>query len=264
MKYPFFFIAIIWLTAGCGSSGKLSQKALKHRIEETVAGLDMTGLPSHRSRIRDAFTSALLIAYQEDQYSGKSDSLTIEVFETQDKYVFVRFSAMVDLQKVALFRLEADRISVIFENFHSIELWRTYISDLNGDSFLDVIHCIHPPSGCCMGDLQMVRLYNPEIKSFEDEMGFWNPTFDPQNGIIRGIVYGHHGRAPIYKFQWDGSQIDTLAYVLKVKDQDGFYLVDEFTSEKDIDLGPREGTWVPELPEEYADIDGLDWFLGTE
>jgi hypothetical protein len=243
---------------GCRSNRNISNEEWERQIEETISSLEIEGEKSNQIRIQNAFKNAfkkaLQISFKETRYSENTDSILVDIFETKDKYVFIRFKADIDNNKVGLFRIDENEINLVFEETVGNGFSLSNVDDINGDNYLDVITSFYSPSGCCMRLLVKVRLYNPEINTFEKGIEFMNPTFDAKNKFVRGIKYGHSGTVPTYKYKWQNLKIDTVEYIHPNPNGESQYL-----KSKGAD---KEKYEINELPKEYLKIEGIDWFLG--
>ncbi|MFK7749862.1 MAG: hypothetical protein AB8B65_15825, partial [Kordia sp.] len=86
------------------------------------------------------------------------------------------------------------------------------------------------------------------------------PTFASKEKQIRGFGYGHPGMVNLYKYAWNGFEIDTLESISS--------LLNPINGEKESDTIYRfikKGEIVEkllELPKEYQNINGIEWYLG--
>ena len=217
--------------------------------------------------IQAGFKKAIPIALTHDTFFSTSDSLEIHVFQTREKYAFIRFDAYFET-KGGLYKIEGDKvIDTIFQEYWNVGYSMDTIRDVNGDHYLDVITSYYSPSGCCRRNDIYVRVYNPFTHQFEKGLSFMNPTFYPKEGIIRGVKYGHPGEVPLYKFKWNSFAIDTIEYVYPDKDRKSNFILSQrrltYDELKNLSLltGDPRVRIVGKLPEEYLTIEDLDWFL---
>jgi hypothetical protein len=153
-----------------------------------------------------------------------------------------------------------------FEKAISHRQWNlTYendeIKDVNGDGLDDFVVNWYGASGCCLKAFSNVYLIRNNQKTFSKNFEFINPTFSPKEKLIRGVEYGHPGQTEMYKFQWVGEKIDTIEYIaFETKKEDSSIktgkiqiLNSKFKTVKVLD----------EIPSEYHEIFGFDWFLGN-
>jgi hypothetical protein len=90
-----------------------------------------------------------------------------------------------------------------------------YLRDINGDENIDFIIDWESGSGCCPRQSKIVFLYKD--KNFI-RYDFLNPTFSPKEKIVRGLGYGYFPEVGLYKYQWNGTQLDTVEYIYRTKE----------------------------------------------
>jgi hypothetical protein len=117
---------------------------------------------------------------------------------------------------------------------------------------LDYIVHYYPQSGCCLRDCYDVFLQHANGE-FLDEIRFINPTFSVKEKIIRGLQYGYS--APLYKYQWNGFNLDTIEYIFFPDSTNGYHYIKSrhylFSREKDKD---KKGQIIKGIPDEYKNI----------
>jgi hypothetical protein len=137
------------------------------------------------------------------------------------------------------------------------------IRDVNGDNLKDFIVNWYGSSGCCLKAFSNVYLLMSDKKSFFMNSEFINPTFSPEEQIIRGICYGHPGETEMYKYKWKGEKVDTLEYVYYEKnskgEKTGMILVSNRIPYGNNFIILKR---LSEVPMEYTTIKGFDWFTG--
>lgn len=138
----------------------------------------------------------------------------------------------------------------------------TYINDtmrdVNGDGNKDFLVHWYPSSGCCRRDVYNVFLYQQQTGSFTKDYEFINPTFSPRERIIRGVEYGHPGEVGLYKYKWNGLQVDTLEFVYPYDNHKGKFIR---TKTQEYRPTEKEGIVLTSLPAEYRRIESIEWFL---
>ncbi len=151
----------------------------------------------------------------------------------------------------------------------SHEQWTiTYVNDtirdINGDGFNDFVVNWYGSSGCCLKAYSNVYLLRSDKKTFSNNFEFINPTFSPKGKFIRGVCYGHPGETEIYKYKWNGENVDTLEYVSYQKNDKGVKTGKVIVS-TDRPYGDKFKTLkvLNSVPVEYRKIVGFDWFTGT-
>lgn len=139
----------------------------------------------------------------------------------------------------------------------------TYINDtardVNGDGFKDFLIHSYPSSGCCRRDVYNVYLSQENGDAFTNDYRFINPTFSPNEGIIRGVLYGHPGEVGLYKYKWNGLQVDTLEFIYPDQsdtvNRHFFKTRSQLHSSKSI-----KRTTLKLVPKDYYGIESYDWF----
>jgi len=132
------------------------------------------------------------------------------------------------------------------------------IKDVNGDQYKDFLVHWYPYSDCCRRHIVNVYLYKPNTGSFSKKYEFINPTFFPEEKLIRGLEFGKPGKIGLYKYAWNGLTVDTLEFVYpNPNDRDKFIK----TKTQTRNATEEDGTVLNNLPAEYKRIEGIDWFL---
>lgn len=130
------------------------------------------------------------------------------------------------------------------------------IMDINGDGLKDYDAIWYPGNGCCRRNVHKVYLLKDD-GSFTSEYEFMNPTFDPDNKLIRGVTYGHPGStAELYKYKWNGFDVDELEYISHIwwdEQQTGF-----------VKYINNDTLKINKIPEEYLGVYDIEWFIGDD
>jgi hypothetical protein len=159
-----------------------------------------------------------------------------------------------------------------FEKVLSYERWALeYIGDtvrdINGDGLKDFVVNWYGNTGCCLKAFSNVYLQRTDKKTFSENFEFINPTFSPQEHIIRGVCYGHPGETEMYKFKWNKEAVDTIEYIYYEKndkgDKTGKLIVSNSLPYSDKHKVLKRLSYIPA---EYRKIEGYDWFtdnMGT-
>lgn len=228
-------------------------------------------------RLDKVLQDALKIAYQhinKDKFVEKfevSDENGLIGVEMDLNYHFTKTTSHLIIRRTNANTVDIDIYSKNngkYEKVLSHEQWNlTYVSDtirdINGDGLNDFVVNWYGACGCCLKGFSNVYLMRQDNKSFSESFEFINPTFSPKEKIIRGVCYGHPGETELYKYKWNGEQIDTLEYVSFEKNEKG-----EKTGKILITTNrPSNGMFkilkvLNEVPAEYNKIDGYDWFTG--
>ena len=158
-----------------------------------------------------------------------------------------------------MFLLEETDFKKVFE----IEpLANTYIDDtlrdINGDKYKDFLVHSYSTSGCCRRNVYNVFLYFPKTGSFTQDYRFMNPTFSPNEKLIRGVEYGYPGEVGLYKYKWNGLHVDTIEFIYPYHNKKGQFIK---TTKQEYLPAINEGIVLKSLPKEYQKIESLEWFL---
>jgi hypothetical protein len=133
------------------------------------------------------------------------------------------------------------------------------IQDVNGDGQKDFLVDWYGNNGCCLKNHYEVYLINTDNETFTPSYKFINPTFSAKEKVIRGVCYGHPGETELYKYKWNGLIVDTIEYIYPDKRRKGHYLKSDRLPY--MSKGVKE-TKLNDIPVEYKNIYGYDWFLG--
>jgi hypothetical protein len=112
-------------------------------------------------------------------------------------------------------------------------------------------------SGCCRRDVYNVYLNQPDKGNFTQDYEFINPTFSAKEKIIRGVEYGNPGEVGLYKYKWNGLQVDTIEFIYPDANNKG-----QFIKTKKGAYRPtgKEGVVLKTVPKEYQKIESYEWF----
>lgn len=133
------------------------------------------------------------------------------------------------------------------------------IIDVNGDKNKDFIVFWSPNSGCCHAEFSNVYLNKGDDSAFSKDYEFINPTFSPNEKIIRGVEYGYPEEVGLYKFKWNGFQVDTIEYIYHDQKNKGQFIK---TKNSYKNPHPKDGETLKTVPEEYTNIESYYWFNG--
>jgi hypothetical protein len=155
-----------------------------------------------------------------------------------------------------------------FEKVISYEQWtmvyrKDTIVDVNGDGLKDYVVNGYGANGCCLKAFSEVYLARENHRAFSKSFQFLNPTFSPDEKIIRGVCYGFVGETCMYKYRWNGESVDTLEYVSYEMNEEGKKTGKVIATKHEI-LRKNEKVLnrFDSVPNEYTTIAGYDWFTG--
>lgn len=132
------------------------------------------------------------------------------------------------------------------------------LRDANGDGFRDYVLRTYSSSGCCRRNDDLVRLYNRASGAFGESFRLLNPTYYPEERLVRGVEYGHPGWVPLYTSRF--------THLGEPKEVECIYRLRE-TPERFVrgacrQTGERpEGDTLNALPKVYESVEELSWFL---
>jgi len=182
------------------------------------------------------------------------------LFQNSRKHLLIRrkvpWGAVLDI-----YLLQDNKLNSVIQRIQS---GMTYIDDtlrdVNGDKYKDFLVHWYPSAGCCLRDVFNVYLYQPQTGTFTKDYEFINPTFSPEEKIIRGLEYGHPGEAGLYKYKWNGLHVDTIEFVYPYTKGAGKFIR---TKKSEYKPTEKDGTVLKSLPSEYKKIDttSIGWFL---
>lgn len=267
MKHVVFALSLIFLFSNCKSSEQSPYQGVIEAGLQQLSTRLLEAFPnengaSARSILFEATKKAFGLAYEKEDYTEVSDSLTIRVFREQDKFVFIRSRPLGYEASIGLYKVSDSEIVPLFEKDWIVGYHRDTLRDINGDGYQDILSWHYTPSGCCRRNLAKVRLYNHETNSFEAPIEFMNPTFFPDKKLIMGVFYGHTGAVPLYKYKWNNLRADILEYIYPIHNLVGSYVRSSspIPYEKSLNLIGHEPK-INSLPKEYEQVEDLDWFL---
>ena len=138
------------------------------------------------------------------------------------------------------------------------------IRDVNGDGTKDFVVDTYGSSGCCLKAFSAVYLARPDGRSFSEPVDFTNPTFFPDEQVVRGVAYGYRGIAPLYKKKWEGENLEDVEYVFFETDTALVRSGRIIRADSDDVTQAKKVEYLKEIPKEYESIFGFDWFLGKD
>jgi hypothetical protein len=160
---------------------------------------------------------------------------------------------------IDLFLFENDKFTNLISHVQTNYSYeRNAIYDVNGDELNDLVIFWHPSASCCRSNIQSVYLARKNEQSFEMAIEFVNPTFSFREKIIRGVEYGQPEEIGLYKFKWCKNQVDTLEYIFHSRDKNGGFIKINYSNIKNQE---SDTTYLAKLPNEYKNINEIDWFL---
>lgn len=205
----------------------------------------------------DNFTKQYEFQPDDSSYVISNEIVIGKLFEGNQKYYLLRrhvpWSTYLDLYKINDEKTE--KLLEIVQG--GITYIRDTIFDVNGDGHKDFLVHWYPSSGCCRRDVYSVYLNQPKSENFTQEYEFINPTFSTEEKIIRGVGYGHPGEVGLYKYKWNGLQVDTLEFIYPDATNKGQFIK---TKKRTYRPSEKEGVVLKTIPKEYQKIESYEWF----
>ena len=152
--------------------------------------------------------------------------------------------------------LDKDSFSIIYNHEYSgMEFSDDALKDVNGDGYKDFLTRAFSRVGCCKWNVYHVYLYQPQTAGLTAEYWFIHPVFYPRDKIIVGIGYDYAGEAGVYKYKWNGLQVDTLESVFRDSKHKGQFIISSFIN------GSRSSKIVKRVPAAYRKLmEDIDFF----
>lgn len=193
------------------------------------------------------------------QASDSTEEVYVEIVmgqllqDGQQYFLLRRFYSGTESMHLNLYKIQKDTLSlpVLTHVQEGMTYNRDTIFDVNGDQKLDFVIHWHPTAGSWPREIYTIYLNIPQEGAFVGEYTVQNPQFAPTEGIIRGQGYGDPNKEPFYKYQWQGTNLDTLEYVYPHLTEKGKYIrVPKKGYLENLD----QGVVVDSLPKEYEGI----------
>lgn len=179
------------------------------------------------------------------------------------RHLFIRLSQFSE-HRIFVLRLEGNRwVELVRFSNSYMELVSDSIYDVNADGLNDYIVNWYGTNGCCLKAFSDVFLSSAAGRQFSKNFHFINPSFYPNEAMVRGIHYGHPGQTELYKYKWRGTALDTLEYLYFENDSSGKSTEQLIRSETRDRVPMRTDEFLSVLPLEYHSVNNIDWFLGA-
>lgn len=193
------------------------------------------------------------------QASDSTEEVYVEMLvgqllqDEQQYFLLRRFYSGTDNAHLDLYKIQADTLSqlVLSHVQEDMTYMKDTFFDINGDQQLDFAVHWYPSAGSWHRDVYTIYLRTMQNSTFTKSYTFMNPHFFPTEGIVRGKEYGDPSTEPFYKYQWQGTTLDTVEYVYPHLTQKGKYI--RLPKEGYLE-NLDEGILVDSLPEEYKGI----------
>jgi hypothetical protein len=268
--------AILLLLLSCGKSNEKEKESIikkdsrKEKIVQTEKGKKTE---DDSLELEKVLSDALKISEQNsNKYKLKKKytvSSGLEVELNLDNH-FAKDLQHLIIHRYGVYGVYIDIYSKVdrkFEKVISYELETiTYrgdtIRDINGDGLKDFVVEWYGASGLNLKAFSIVYLLKQDKKTFSEQFNFINPTFSPQEKIIRGVCYGPSGETDIYKEKWNGEKTEIIEFVSYEKDKKGKKTGKIIVTKENSDENKKVIKRLNSVPDEYTKIYGYDWFTG--
>ena len=193
-------------------------------------------------------------------FANISTSIEIgHLFSSEQRHIIIRRKSEMDVfLNIYSISKEKPMLALFYEQ-GGLEYVSDTIQDVNGDQQPDFLINWYGSIGCCLKNFYDVYLLEKNANKFSKGYEFINPTFSAKEKMVRGVGYGHPGATYLYKFHWDGFNIDTLEYIFPDEKRKGQYLK---SATEPYDADDVQEIRLKSVPIEYKGIYGYDWFLG--
>lgn len=205
----------------------------------------------------DNFTKQYELQPDDSSYIINIEIVIGSIFNDQNKYFLLRrqvpWATYLDL-----FKINGDKTEKIIEREQGgMTYIRDTIFDANGDGHKDFLVHWYPSSGCCRRDVYNVYLNQLDKGNFTQDYEFINPTFSAKEKLIRGVEYGHPGEVGLYKYKWNGLQVDTIEFIYPDLNNQGQFIKTKKRAYRPTEM---EGVVLKSVPKEYLKIESYEWF----
>ena len=205
----------------------------------------------------DNFTKQYELQPDDSSYIINIEILIGRLFKDNQKYFLLRrhvpWATYLDLYKIKGDKAE----NLLNREQGGMTYIRDTIFDANGDGNKDFLVHWYPSSGCCRRDVYNVYLKQPDKGNFTQDYEFINPTFSAKEKIIRGVEYGHPGEVGLYKYKWNGLQVDTIEFIYPDANNKGQFIKTKKGAYRPTE---KEGLVLKAVPKEYQKIESYEWF----
>lgn len=183
-------------------------------------------------------------------------SLTIErIFSKNQKHLILK-RGFADWTHFYIYKIKNEELIPVLKHLQDGHSFiKDTIFDVNGDGTIDFSVHSYSSAGCCRRNFFTVFLAK-QNGDFESEKEFMNPTFFPDEKLVRGVQYGYG--SGLYKCKWRGFEIDTIEYIMPYNPEEyagKYYRI----SHKEFKKKNSEKVRLNAIPKEYENINDIDW-----
>lgn len=244
------------------SENQLNVGTTEQNLKETRETNVIVDFEDQLSRFRKSAFERIRKKSSKSITRYQTDTSKVVIYSNSKKFLYLRFSQHSWRHTLELYQLENTEPELLWK-----ELWEDHsflgdtIRDVNGDDQLDILTNYYPNSGCCRRNSFWVRPYDLDSKIYQEKIRLINPTFYPEDKIVRGVFYGHPGEVPLYKMKWNKNKLDTVEYIYPLKKDSRRYLLTNERKELVGEETMKKYRLIDEIPVEYRDVTDLDWFI---
>jgi len=195
---------------------------------------------------------------RDDELISVETTISMDSFFSSDvKHVFVSRVHHMTIRYLDVFHVSNNRLIPVASHKSNTGK-ESSIKDINGDKYKDLVIPDPSDNGCCRANVYQVFLNKDNKGTFTEKKQFMNPTFFPNEKIIRGVDYGHPGTVALYKLKWVG--FDTKAVEFIYPNIDDTKHRSFIKTKKRYPSSKIEQEKLDEVPDEYHNINHYDWF----
>lgn len=129
--------------------------------------------------------------------------LRIKTYTKMGGYVYTYQARPTGWERVVYYHWQDDTFDYLGDS----------LQDLNGDGYTDYWIYGYSSVGCCLRHSYALFCYLPDSQKLEAVGEVLNPTFYPEEGIIRGIDYGFPEEVALYTLKWENYQLEDLEWI---------------------------------------------------
>jgi len=203
----------------------ISERAINKKMEEAQnkADSDLYSLSQQKALEKakslavqnlDSTSFSKTFKYRTKSISDISTDVVIgQLFSKKQRHVLIRRKSDADVYlNIYTIKEKELELALFYEEIRLVYTSDT-IQDVNGDDQPDFLINWYGSVGCCLKNFYNVYLFQKNNSKFSEMYEFINPTFSAKEKMVRGVGYGHPGATYLYKFRWNGFNIDTLEYI---------------------------------------------------
>ncbi|KFF06294.1 hypothetical protein [Flavobacterium reichenbachii] len=248
--------AILLLLFSCGKSNEKKKDAVieKDSIPKVLAdALEIASQNSGKNKFQNKYKT--------------SDNVEVELnldnhFTKNAAYLIIHRSDEGGIL-IDIYLKEGNKFKKILSHDESpITYQNDTIRDINGDGLKDFVVNWYGANGMNLKAYSTVYLLKQDKKTFSKRFDFINPTFSPEEKIIRGVCYGQSGETDLYKEKWNGETTENVEFVSYEKNKNGKKTGKITITKENSNDGKKVIKRLNSVPEEYTKIYGYDWFTG--